>query len=272
MQKNNTAEVVTMTLFGAKFTEVESHLFENLKKTKAIFPEETQILEHGLALMWNLTQVTYDAMKDFRTKPNFYANTNLFGRNRQLLFNAYFCMLCSNYGTQFVLLRTVLENNNLMRLFNINPKYAFEWLPKEKQKRFSLETQLKYDGSIEKKPFNPFCVMKDVLGEIKQKKVKENIAKLYGQLCNYTHPNFLGWQELMATQGENEILLPLPVFMDVNTEIVMGMTLYLTQLSFKTFVETFKDYTVGFDTQLAEWQSGFNKLIIKFVPKETRSD
>ena len=140
------------------------------------------------------------------------------------------------------------------------------------KKRFSLETQLKYDGSIDKKPFNPFCVMKDVLGEIKQKKVKENIAKLYGQLCNYTHPNFLGWQELMATQGENEILLPLPVFVDVNTEIVMGMTLYLTQLSFKTFVETFKDYTVGFDTQLAEWQSGFNKLIIKFVPKETRSD
>ena len=107
-----------MILFSSKLFEVESRLFDNIKKTKSIFPEETQKIEFGLALMRDLTQITQNAVDDYRTKPNLYANHNLFARNRQLLLNAYFCLLSSSYGTEFVILRTVLENNNLMRLFN----------------------------------------------------------------------------------------------------------------------------------------------------------
>jgi hypothetical protein len=95
-------------------------------------------------------------------------------------------MLCSNYGTQFVISRTVLENNNLMRLFNMNPRYAFEWLPQNKQKQFSPKIQLEYSGSAEKKTHDPFWVLKEVLGEEKQKTAKKDTARIYGQLCDYT--------------------------------------------------------------------------------------
>ena len=106
--------------------------------------KEKFLIELGLALMRDITQITEEASKEYPKKPNLYANHNLFSRNRQLLLNAYFCLLASSYGTEFVLLRTVLENNNLMRLFNKNHQLAFEWLPTEKQKRFTAEIQLSY--------------------------------------------------------------------------------------------------------------------------------
>lgn len=253
-----------MILFGLKLSKVESRLFNNIKKTKSIFPEETQTIEFGLALMRDLTQVTQDAVNDYKTRPNLFANHNLFARNRQLLLNAYLCLLCSSYGTQFVILRTVLENNNLMRLFNKNPQYAFEWISKEKQIWFSKETQLKYGKSgIEKRTFK-IDVRKKLFGEITKKKVTGEIQRFHERLSNYTHPNFLGWQELAGQRGESEITLNMPRFLWNNTYNAIVITLYLTQLSFKTFVETFKDYVGGFAHQLKEWQDNYNKLIVKY--------
>lgn len=254
-----------MILFGSKLSEVESRLFDNMEKTKSIFPEETQRIEFGLVLMRDLTQVTEDAVNDYRTRPNLYANHNLFARNRQLLLNAYFSLLSSSYGTQFVILRTVLENNNLMRLFNENPQYAFEWLSKEKQKQFPKEIQLKYGKSnIANKKINT-DLRKRVFKEIGKKKVRIKIAEFHDELSNYTHPNFKGWQELVGRRGESEIILNMPRFLLNNAEKAVGITLYLMQLSFKTFVETFKDYVGGFADQLKEWQDNFNKLIVRYV-------
>ncbi|MGD8544036.1 MAG: hypothetical protein PVG48_02840 [Candidatus Bathyarchaeota archaeon] len=254
-----------MILFGKTLSEVECRLFDNIKKTKSIFPEETQRIEFGLVLMRDLTQCTQDAVNDYKAKPNLFANHNLFARNRQLLLNAYYCLLCSSYGTQFVILRTVLENNNLMRLFNKNPQYAFEWLSEEKQKRFSKETQLKYGKShIANRTFKADFVRKHVFNEIGKKKVRIEIAKFHAQLSNYNHPNSKGWQELVGKRGEIEIILNMPRFLLNNTEKTVGITLYLTQLSFKTFVETFKDYVGGFADQLKEWQDSYNKLIVKY--------
>lgn len=254
-----------MILFGLELSEVESRLFANVEKTKSIFPEETQKIEFGLALMRDLTQVTQNAVDDYKTKPNLFANHNLFARNRQLLLNAYFCLLCSSYGTQFVILRTVLENNNLMRLFNKNPQYAFEWLPKEKQKRFSKESQVKYGKSNKSNAiFWPSDVRRQVFNELGKEKVGSEIEDFYHQLCNYTHPNFLGWQELAGQRGESEIILNMPRFLWKNTDKAIGITLYLMQLSFKTFVETFKDYVGSFAHQLKVWQDNYNKLIVRY--------
>lgn len=254
-----------MILFGAELSEVETRLLDNITKTKSIFPEETQRIEFGLALMKDLTEVTHDAVKDYRTKPNLFANHSLFARNRQLLLNAYFCLLCSSYGTQFVILRTVLENNNQMRLFNKKPQYAFKWLSKEKQKRFSMEVQLKYGRRNEANiTFKPSWVRKHVFNEIGKQKLRSDVEDFYHQLCNYNHPNFLGWQELVGKKGESEIILNMPLFFWKNTDKAIGITLYLMQSSFKAFVETFKDYLGGFAIQLKEWQDSFNKLILRY--------
>jgi hypothetical protein len=258
-----------MALFGSNLAEVDSRLFENLKKTKAVFPEETQRIEWGLDLMRNLTQITKEASKDYPTRPNLYANHNLFARNRQLLVNAYVCLLFSSYGTQFVILRTVLENNNLMRLFNKNPKYAFEWLPINRQKRFTKETQLKYGKSGKHdETFDPFPVTNLLYDTMGKAKVKKDINKFYGQLCNYTHPNFVGWQELMGEKGEGEFILNIPSFSTTNSETGIGVTLFLMQVSFKSFVETFKGYLARFAYQLEEWQDNFNRLIPRFQDSE----
>jgi hypothetical protein len=254
-----------MSLFNAGLSKVEERVRENLQITKQIFPEEIQHIEYGLALLWDLTQPTNDAEKDFPRKPNLLTNRNLFGRNRQLLLNAYFCMLSSNYGTQFVILRTVLENNNLMRLFNLQPIYAFEWLPEEKQKQVSPEFQAMFCCSTKERRFNPFWVLENILGEKRQKKAKEDTARIYGQLCDYTHSNFKGWHEIMGKKDNEELLLELPTFSDENAENAITMMLFLIQLSFKTFVETFRGYWLSHTFEIYEWQMKFNRIVQKYV-------
>lgn len=253
-----------LLIFGKRLSEVESKLLSNINKTKKAFPEETSTMEFGLELMSYLTKLTQEAVNDFRTNPNYPANLNLFARNRQLLLNAYFCILGSSYGTQFVILRTVLENNNLMRLFNKDPRYAYEWFSNEFQNRFTIETQKKY-GQSEKLnvTYKPSCVRKVVFEKGKEK-VGLGIKEFYEQLCNYTHPNFIGWQELIGYMGKNEIIMNKPVFYWKNTYEAIGVTLYLMQLSFKTFVETFKNFVGPFTYQLKEWQDSYNELILRY--------
>ena len=94
-----------MNIFGQELSTIESHLFGNIKYVKSVFPEETKLIEFGLTLMWRFTNITNEAANIQKDKPNIIANQNLFGRNRQLLLNAYFCLLCSNFGSFFVLLQ-----------------------------------------------------------------------------------------------------------------------------------------------------------------------
>jgi hypothetical protein len=254
-----------VSLFGSNLSEVNSRLLENLKKTKAVFPEETKRIEWGLALMRDLTQITKEASKEYPTKPNLPANHDLFARNRQLLLNAYVSLLFSCYGTQFVILRTVLENDNLMRLFNKEPQYAFEWLPEKLQERFTKETKEKY-GKTGKhdQTYFPSLVRKNVFEGINKAKVRSDIKKFYDQLCNYTHPNFVGWRELTFKKGDAEFVMNMPCFSSENTETAIGVTFFLMQASFKAFAETFRGYLADFAYQLTEWQDNFNKLILKF--------
>jgi hypothetical protein len=223
-------------------------------------------MEFGLALMRDLTQVTQDAVNDYKKKPNLFVNHSLFARNRQLLLNAYFCLLSSSYGTEFVILRTVLENNNLMRLFNKNPQYAFEWLSKDMQNRFPQETKLKYGKSGKHDiTYSATFVREHVFDEIGKEKIRSDIKEFYSDLCNYTHPNFSGWQELVVKQEQNEIILNTPRFISQIADKSIAVMLFLMQLSFKTFFETFKGYLGGFAVQLKEWQDNFKMLIVRYM-------
>jgi hypothetical protein len=254
-----------MTFFGFKLTDLESILFKNTKKTKSIFPDETQLIEFGLELMIRLTQITKDHIEDFWNEPNLVANYNLFARNRQLLLNAYICVLNSSYGTEFVILRTVLENNNLMRFFNKYPQHAFDWFSHEMQERFPEDIKSRYSISGRKNETFSFKPSTNNIFDVGKEKVKEGILDFYGQLCNYTHPNFLGWRELIGKQDETEFIFRAPQFSINNSENSIGITLYLMQLSFKTFVETFRNYLNGFVGELNYWQENYNKLIYRYI-------
>lgn len=254
-----------MTLFGLQLSDVESILLSNVRKTKSVFPDETQLIEFGLTLMTKLTQISKDAIRDYWNNPNLVANHNLFARNRQLLLNAYICGLNSSYGTQFIILRTVLENNNLMRYFNKHPQHAFEWFSQEMQQRFAKDVKARYGSSKESnQTFNPRTVTESVFS-IRKGRVKKEIEEFYGQLCNYTHPNFLGWQELVGKRGETEIIQNMPQFSPNNSDKSIGMMLYLMQLSFKTFVDTFREYLSEFARDLNLWQNNYNRLIPRYI-------
>jgi hypothetical protein len=219
--------------------------------------------------MFKLTTISKDACKEYPSQPNLFTNHNLFARNRQLLLHAYISFLSASYGTEFVLLRTVLENNNLMRLFNKNPENAFNWLPQEVQKRFSTETQTKFGKSGKHdENYGPFPVVGEVFDDSTKAKVKHDVGKLYGQLCNYTHPNFMGWHELVTQKGEVEMIQRPPSFSPFNGETSVGLLLFLMQLTFKSYVETFKSHLFGFAPELHSWQQQNKKLLIKLTPNE----
>jgi len=233
-----------MPLFGTKLSDIESRLFENAKKNRAVFPEEIKQIETGLRLLRGLTKITKEASKDYPNKPNYSANHELFARNRELLLNAYVSLLFSSYGTHFVILRTVLENNNLMRLFNKNPQFAFWWFPRRMQKRFTKEVQIK------------FCKQ----GKEKET-IRDEIKEFYSQLCDYTHPNYAGWKELVVQKEGVEMILNVPNFSLKESENATGIYLFLMQGTLKGFVETFRDYLQEFASQLNTWQEKNKPLL-----------
>ena len=198
-----------------------------------------------------------------------YANHNLFARNRQLLLSAYICCLHASYGTSFVILRTALENNNLIRLFNKNPQLAFEWLPKDEQLKFEPEIQKRY-GTRGKKneTYDPMPVTDLVFDDKTKPEIRKELKKFYGQLCNYTHPNFTGWKELIAYKGDVGIIQNMPTFSPVTGENVIGVLLFSMILTFKAFIETFKGYLIGYANQLMQWNDDFIKIMTRYTKVE----
>jgi hypothetical protein len=122
-------------------------------------------------------------------------------------------------------------------------KYAFEWLSKERQMKFPLDIKKKYAGCKEIREHSPSMVREVIFKD--KEVVKQSICNFYNCLCDYTHPNFSGWQEIMGKKGEQEVLVDLPTLSGENASEVMKLTLYLFQLSIKTFYDTFKPFSMA---------------------------
>ena len=256
-------------LFGNSLNDINERLSSNLKTTKSVFPDEIKLIESGMLLLREVTKITGEASKEYPKAPNMFANHNLFARNRQLILNAYVCCLHASYGTSFVILRTVLENNNLIRLFNKNPQLAFEWLPKEQQKKFDQEVQKRFGASGKKnQTYDPMPVTDLVFGDMTNRKIKKELNKFYGQLCNYTHPNSTGWKELVAYKENFEVIQNMPTFSPVTGENVIGVLLFSMILTFRAFVETFEGYLMEYADQLIQWQNDFLKIMTRYTKVE----
>ena len=255
---------IVMILFSSKLSEVENRLLSNIKKTKVAFSEETQLVESGLILMRDMAHGTQDTVRDYEKNPNLLTNHNLFERNRELLLNAYFCMLCSSYGAMVVILRVVLENDFLMRLFKKQPQFAFEWLSEGIQGKFSIGIKSKYGKSGISNRKIKIDLGKAIFRDVAEKKARSDINNFYKQLSDYSHPNFEGWTHLINANDGYGIVQSIPQFSQDYADEAMGMMLYFMQLSFKAFYETFKDYTKAFAPQLNEWQENFKKLMARY--------
>jgi hypothetical protein len=254
-----------MVLFTKNLSEIEARLMENIKKSRFVFSDEITVIEKGLLLMKELTKVSAIAISDYERNPHLFSNHNLFARNRELLLNCYICILTSSYGTHNVIARTVLENNQLMRLFRKNDQKAFEWLSKETQSRFSGKIQEEYGKSnLACQTFRPSDVRK--LAFLDQ--IRGDIKVLYDQLCNYTHPNYEGWKHLVYRTGDKEYVLRTPHFVDKITDGTIGLTVYLIKSSIKEFVETFRFYLKQYPNlaeRLDKWQKDSNQILFRHV-------
>jgi len=93
------------------------------------------------------------------------------------------------------------------------------------------------------------------------------VYKIYGQLCDYTHPNFVGWQEVMGLKDKTEVLLEMPTFVGANSDNSLKLMLYLMQYTLKTFVETFNQYLRDYETRLSTWQENLGKVMSKYMGK-----
>lgn len=254
-----------MVLFTKHLSEIESRLLQNIKKTSFVFSDEMTVIEDGLLLMTELTEVSAIAISDYRRNPHLFTNHNLFARNRELLLNCYISILTSSYGTHNVLARTVLENNQLMRLFRKNDFKAFEWLSKEAQSRFPTEIQEEYGKSkLVSQTFKPSVVRKVAF----YGQVRSDIQRLYKELSDYTHPNYEGWKHLVYRIGGKEYVLRTPRFVDKITDGLIGLTVYLIKLSIKEFVETFRHYLKEYPNlleKLEKWQKESNQILFRHM-------
>lgn len=252
-----------MVLFTKRLSEIEYGLLKNVKRSLFVFPDETMTIEEGLLLMIEMTKVSATAISDYKTKPHLFTNHNLFARNRELLLNCYISILMSSYGAHNVIARTVLENNQLMRLFRKNDYKAFEWLSKEYQSRFPKEIQKEYGKSkLFSQEFWPSTVREIVFDG----QVRNDIQTLYKKLCDYTHPNYESWKHLIYRIGDQEFVLRTPHFVDKITDGIIGLTVYLIKLSIKEFVETFRTYLKEYPDlveKLEKWQSDSNQILFR---------
>jgi hypothetical protein len=252
-----------MVLFTKRLSGIESRLLENIKKSTFVFSDEIVVIEKGLLLMVELTKISATAISDYKISPHLFTNHNLFARNRELLLNCHFCVLTSSYGTHNVIARTILENNQLMRLFRKNDYKAFEWLSKEAQGRFPQATQRKYGRSkLSSQEFWPSDVRRIAFDG----QVRSEIKKLYEQLCDFTHPNYEGWKHLIYQIGDKDYVLRTPRFVDKITDGTINLTVYLIKLSIKEFVETFRSYLKEHPSlaeKLEKWQKDSNQILFR---------
>lgn len=188
-------------------------------RTEDIFPEETRLIRASTNLMRRMTRVSKDAVKEFSKKRNLQAIINLFARNRELVHFSMVCLMNGGYAITKILSRAALENTLCIRLFNKKPELAKEWFtnPEEFRKEWTpqkIRDELFKEGSSLWNSYNKF----------------------YWKLCDYSHPSFKGWSELVYDKS----ILWHPVFNEDYASECIGLSFFIIVQSLQQFTEAFK--------------------------------
>lgn len=197
-----------------------------IQQTEKIYPDEIELILTSTNLMRRITSVSKDAIKEMSEKPNLYAVMNLFARNRELVHFSTVSMMNAGYSPTKVLSRAALENTLCMRLFNKKPELAQKWFtnPDEFRKEW--------------KPHN----IRDELF-LRKSSLWKSYNHFYWGLCNYSHPSFRGWMELIHEKS----VLWRPIFNEDFASECIGLTFFIIFHSLQQFAEAFKEW---FDPQL----------------------
>lgn len=195
-----------------------ARLDDNYMSTKADFAQEVcaseRLIEYMRTILdgWDMDAPTLDSRPDLQT------SVILFARNRQLFLSAYDLFMSGCYGSSLCLLRIMLENTNLMRLFQTNPKEAVSWTNGH---LFDAHPTVK--AAHESKP-----------------KLGEKYYKLHAQLSNYVHPHTAGWNELFVPSSKGSGIQNMPTYRKAIAQEVWGILLLLGLRTVTEFVGVFK--------------------------------
>jgi hypothetical protein len=196
-----------------------------LDKTERVFPEETILLRAGLNFMRRVTAVSNQAVAQYDKHPNLRAVLDLFCRNRDLVHFSIVCMVNGGYAETKILSRVALENFLLIRLFNLQPSLAEDWFsdPDGFRKKWRAEKIRK-------------AVFKDIPKRI------DSYSQFYWLLCDYTHPSFRGWIELMKKKENGIYIGYCPAFNPDYASECMGFVCWIIIQSLKGYLDAFKEW------------------------------
>ena len=160
---------------------------------------------------------------------------------------------------------------NFYRIHWVKPKYMREErvtrVPKEEDiNKIISHAKLKYAVA--------YSIIRDVgirpieLSMLKVKDVDLETGEVYPITAKHGAERVLRVKAStlsMLKQYISETTLSMPRFQTANADQSIGVTLYLMQLSFKSFVESFRDFLSPFADQLKEWHTNYYRLIPKFI-------
>lgn len=192
-----------------------------VNRTWKIFPEEEKLILASTNLMRRITSISKDAIDEISIKPNLAAVMNLFARNRELVHFAVVCLMNAGYAPTKVLTRAALENTLCMRLFNKKPYLAKEWFA---------------DPERFRKEWTPKKIRDELFP--KNSRLWRAYNVFYWKLCDYSHPSFKGWSELLHKKG----ILWHPVFNTDYASECLGMVFFIMVQSLQRFDEAFNQW------------------------------
>lgn len=192
-----------------------------VKRTEKIFPDEIKLILASTNLMRRMTRISKDAIDEISTKPNLSAIMNLFARNRELVHFSVVCLMNGGYTSTKILSRVALENTLCMRLFNKKPILAKKW--------FS-------DPDKFAKEWTPQRIRDELF--VKDSSLWHSYNVFYWKLCNYAHPSFKGWSEIVHERG-----IPWCPFFNVNyADGCIGLVFFIIVQSLQQFAEVFDNW------------------------------
>jgi hypothetical protein len=195
---------------------INMHIVE---RTEKVFPDETKLIRASTNLMRRITSVSKDAISEFSAEPNLPAVMNLFARNRELVHFSMVCLMNAGYASTKILSRAALENTLCMRLFNKKPDLAKKW-------------------STNPDEFGQQWTPQKIRDELflRDSDLWHSYNEFYWKLCNYTHPSFKGWTELI-----HERAIPWrPLFNADYASECIGLVFFIFVQSLQQFANSFE--------------------------------
>ena len=219
-----------MELFSRRLQRLEKNMKEVLKRTRFAFSDTIYGIEEVLDVLSDLTRIMEQVMKDSPQNPKYWANFDLFARSRVLLRSSYLCLITGNYGSVLCLLRSVLENNELMLFFHLEPQEVHEW---STQPNWWKEKENKV-GQLRNRIFS-------ILAK-ENNKLKKVFDDLYGEMSEYTHPRFRGWKELKIREGKIVKIPRFPTYNQNTIESLLRKMIFITYQALRAFEVTYTEY------------------------------